>query len=249
MSLPALLLLACLSQAPAGPAGNAPETAAGGAATRAASPAAAADDGLPPTRFAQEVLASRPLLVIGRTVRVTNLGIGTAVVILRIEEHLLGNGPEVGDEVVVFAYAGHFHAEAQDLLLLQPFGEHGRFRVGMRIDGREPTYREKLEMTRQQIALLDEPDPTRRSQRTLSLLVAGLEAPGEWTRLYALRELLWLAELRPQVFDERWRASLERTALVSPWPEVQAGVENVTSRLAAPAGPLPAGTQQESSPP
>ena len=225
------------------------------------------DDGLPPTRFASDVLAGRPLLAVTRTVSVTNLGIGTAVVRVRIEEPLLGElrepptgdtararradatRPRVGDELVVFAYAGHFHEEGQDLLMLRPFRDHGRYRVGMRVDGRDKAFREKVGMARRQVQLLEVDDPDLRDALTFQVLREALGAPGAWTRAYALREFTFLARTRPDLFDAARLRSLALLARASPWPEVRQGVESVTMLAARPDGPLPADREGESSPP
>jgi hypothetical protein len=207
------------------------------------------DTGLPPTRLANVVLAGRPLLVRTRVISTRPAGMGTVVLRLLIEERLLGEGAEQGSEVVVFAFRGHFLVGGRDLLALEPFGRSGRFRVGQRVDGRDPNHRDKLAMIRRQIVLLQTADQEAQVAATFDLLLASLVSPIEWTRRYGLRELRWLAAVHPEVLTSERCRRLQLVGHGSPWPAVQRGVESVAILLADRGKALRDAPEQESSQP
>jgi len=207
------------------------------------------DDGLPPTRFAADVLAGDPLLVEATTLSVTPFGIGTAVVKVRVDQRLMGSEHDVGDEVLVFAYVGHFVTRGRNLLLLEPFGSGGRYQVRMRVDGRDPDYRDKLAMSRAQILLMDVRPRSARIVATLDLLARALDHSSAWYRAYAIREMQWIASERPEVLNAPWLRMLAQMGIRSPHPEVRRGVESVANILASQSDSLLLDDEGQSSTP
>lgn len=57
-----------------------------------------------------------------------------------------------------------------------------------------------------------ETDIAAKSQRVLKDLLRMLTSGGSWTKTYAAREVAWLAESRPQIFDAKSRRTLQRVA-------------------------------------
>lgn len=209
---------------------------------------------LPPTQFCSQLLTDNLLMVVGTVEQVTLFGIGTAVVRLRIDEHLSGERPDASSKdeeapVLILAYAREFHSGSQALLVLEPFGEGGRFRVRYRIDARDADFRAKVEMSRRQVALVTLPDKRAREEGVIDLLVRSLASDDAWTRSYALSELQWIATVYPEVLDATRMRRLRSIALASRWPEVTDGVESVAIELARRTQALRARADEESSSP
>ncbi|MDG2149462.1 MAG: hypothetical protein P8N09_08055 [Planctomycetota bacterium] len=203
--------------------------------------------GLLPTQFATQVLQGDRLLVVATAETVTLLGMGTAVVRLRVGERLAGEGPGAKEELLLLAHAREFHVGNKALLVLEPFGKGGRYRVRFRVDTREVNYLQKLEMCRLQVAIIEGAPPNRLVPATLELLTNSLVAPDKWTRNYALSELAWISNVHPEFLTASRLAELRSVALISPWPEVTDGVESVLAIMARRTEALRARAQQESS--
>jgi len=202
-----------------------------------------------PTEFASQVLQDDRLLVVATAEAVTLLGMGTVVVRLRVGEHLMGDGPGAGEVVLLLAYAREFHVGNKALLVLEPFGTGGRYRVRFRVDARGADYLQKVEMCRLQVAIMRMFPLSRREAAVLELLTDSLLAPDEWTRNYALSELSWISTVHPDLFTPDRLGKLRSVALISPWPEVVEGVESVFTSLARRVEALRARAEQESSSP
>lgn len=55
-------------------------------------------------------------------------------------------------------------------------------------------------------------EPAAKSERVLKDLLRMLTSGGSWSKTYAAREVAWLAETRPEVFDAKSRRTLQRVA-------------------------------------
>ncbi len=71
---------------------------------------------------------------------------------------------------------------------------------------------EKLEMLRRHVELAAIVSPDERARATRDELVSRLLGGGVWTRVHAARELVYLAGVRPDVFDAAVTARLESVA-------------------------------------
>jgi hypothetical protein len=203
----------------------------------------------PPTQFCTSIVSGDVLLVVGTVESVTLFGIGTAVVRLRIDEHLRGKGPAEGESVLLFSYAREFHAGIRVLLVLEPFRDGGRFRVRFRLDARHADYRSKLAMCRRQVDLMDLPDAAERDAATFDLLRSSLGSGDAWTRRYAVAELKWIADVHPEVLTPGRLLRLRSAGLTSRWPEVTDGVDLVAIQMARHTEALRARSDEESSSP
>ncbi len=206
--------------------------------------------GLPPTRFGTQVLAENPLIVAGAVESVTRIGLGTAVVRLRIEELLLKQGAErVPEAILILTQAGDFQSGARGLLVLQPFGSGGRYQVQHRVDARDPDYRAKLSAARSQIQLMNIDGSERRAAATFEMLLELMGKPDAWSRANALSELNWVAAVNPDILNAERLRRLRHLGASSTWAEVRYGVESVANEMVRRTQALRLSAQQESSSP
>jgi len=202
---------------------------------------------LPPTRLGLELLGQEPLVARVSTESATPFGMGTMIVRVRIEERIAGQGPGVGESVVLFAYLGRYPTSGQALVYLLPFRDGGRYRLLEVVDGRDPNWTAKLQLTRATVALTTIASRQAQAAATFDLLARSLDAANPWTRGYALRELEWMAAQQPWVLTQ---ARLRRLGVIadrSVHPEVLVGVESVAMTLQAATRALPPQDSEESS--
>lgn len=206
-------------------------------------------DGLPPTRLAVQSFSDGMLVVLARTLSTTNVGLGSTVARVLVEDKLAG--PALGDtrELTVLAYPGDLVRGRRDLLFLQPFRGGPRWNVERLLDGRDPDFRAKLELTRRTADLLAIRQVSARDAATFELVIDALADARPWMRRYAVAELGWLASTRADLFTDLRRRRLDALAAETDHDEVRLGVESVAIVLARHDQPLPGPSPEESSRP
>lgn len=202
---------------------------------------------LPPTRLGQELLGQEPLVARVSTESATPFGMGTMVVRVRIDELIAGEGVDVGESVVIFAYLGRYPTTGQALVYLVPYRNGGRYRLLEVIDGRDRNWTAKLKMTRATVALAAIHSRQGQAAATFDLLARSLESSNAWSRRYALRELDWMAARQPWVLTRARLRRLDTIASRSADPTVRLGVESVAITLDTATQALPPPESQESS--
>ena len=201
----------------------------------------------PPTRLGLELLGQKPLVARVTTESATPFGMGTMIVRVRIEELIAGQGAAVGESVVIFAYLGRYPTTGQALVYLMPFRAGGRYQLLELVDGRDPNWTAKLQLTRATVALTAINSRQAQAAATFDLLARSLGSPNAWTRRYALRELDWMAAQQSWVITQARLRRLDVIAARSVHPEVPIGVESVAMTLQAVTRTLPPQDSEESS--
>lgn len=216
---------------------------------RASSNASPPAPRVPPTRMGVELLATCPLVIVGRTIAAKPAGPGIELLHIRIIERLVGPGREPGEVVTVLSPVGQFPFGSQDLLFLKPWRGDERFEVARRIDGSEPNFEAKLALTRRMVWLMEIVDDQARIDATLSLVLGQLAGNDAWSRSQGLDELRWMSERLPGMFTASRRGRLIALGRISTDPRVVEAVESALRRLRATDNGLRETAAKEQSPP
>jgi hypothetical protein len=212
-------------------------------------PAPDALPAMPPTRLGLETLAHSPVVAVTVVIAVRPSGPGTDLVRVRVVERMRGAGLAAGDELSLLVSQGSLRFGSEDLLFLRPWRDGGRHELVQRVAASVPHWEERLSIVRRTLWLLEVPDPQRRVDATLDLLLELLSSEREWSRGYALAELRWMAGAQRALFTPERVARLRAAGRVSRLPDVRAGVDSVTSLLTSPPARAPSADGTEHSRP
>lgn len=204
---------------------------------------------VPPTRMGLELLASCPLVIVGRTIAARAAGPGTELLHVSVVERLLGSTYQLGDVLSVLSPAGQFPFGSEDLLFLKPWRGDERFEVARRVAATDPKFEAKLALTRRMVWLMEIPDEQQRIDATLSMVLGQLRSTDDWTRSQGLDELSWMTERLPGLFTATRRARIVSAGRVGTDPQVAAGIAAALRRLAATDAGLREPAAKEQSPP
>jgi len=188
---------------------------------------------VPPTRMGVELLATCPLVVVGRTVSSRAAGPGIELLHVSIVERVVGTAFQPGDILAVLSPERQFAFGSEDLLFLKPWRGDERYEVALRVASTEPRFEAKLALTRRMAWLMEIPEEQPRIEATLSLVLEQLRSADEWTRSQGLEELRWMTERQPALFTATRRARLLSAGRVTDDPRVVAGIEAALRRLRA----------------
>ena len=202
---------------------------------------------LPPTRLALESFRDGMVVVLGRTLSTTNVGPGGSVARVLVEDQLAGPDLPDGPQLTTLAHAGDLQRGRRDLFFLKPFRSGPRWSIERLLDGRDPDFRAKLELTRRTAALLAIEHPSARDAATFELVMDALTDARRWTRRYAVAELGWLASTRAELFTDIRRRRLQSLAAETAYDVIRQGVELVSIVLGWAERPLPEAPPEESS--
>ena len=199
---------------------------------RDTTPPAARAAAVPPTRMGVELLASCPLVVVGRTVSSRPAGPGVELLHVSIVERVVGTF-QPGDLLSVLSPERQFAFGSEDLLFLKPWRGDERYEVALRVASTEPRFEAKLALTRRMAWLMEIPEEQPRIEATLSLVIEQLRSADEWTRSQGIEELRWMTERLPALFTAARRARLVSAGSVTDDPRVAAAIEAALRRLRA----------------
>jgi hypothetical protein len=117
------------------------------------------------------------------------------------------------------------------VFFLQPAGGGEAWRLETLFDAEGDVGEEKLASLVRHAALARIADRKERGARTLAYLLQAQRTKGTWTRVHAARELSYLADVEPSLFDADVRAKLRRLAARGSVPAQRSWLCNVLRKL------------------
>ena len=142
-------------------------------------------------------------------VAIENVLKGRAAAGSEISVMVIGQRPTLNPEQPSVPYFSEDKLDRYVLFLARDPGQFA-YRLRTLFEGRGSLGKEKIAVSQAVGRLAAIPSEEEKARRTLAALLAMSKGTGTWTKSFAARELNTLAAARPDVFDARTRARLQR---------------------------------------